>query len=475
MTAGPPLTRSGGILSRRVLIALFVVLLPAVTPRIYASDEVQWFAFLRSLWFDHDVSFENEYEYFEAKGIAKEWGFRETHLQSVTETGHRLNYGTVGCALLWAPFYAVGDATARLLRAAGYPVAVDGYSRPYIAAVCYGSAFYGFAALMLSMTIANRLIGIPAGVAAVAVWFGTPLFFYMYLAPVFAHACSAFAVALFLFTWLNVRRRWSPRGLAALGAAAALMVMVREQDMFFVCGPILDFGIDAFTGNHHPRRLAALIGAATAGLTTAALTYLPQAIVYLRLNGRIGPSRLVTRKMYWTAPHALSVLFSPEHGLSFWTPLAALGIVGLLAFWMASGASTTLSSPDRRRIAGCLVVMAALQVYVAGSVDSWTVAGAFGQRRFVSLTAILVVGLAALWQLSANRTTLRAVTVAAIVVGIWWNVGLMAQFGLHTMDRQRLTLADNARQTFVELPMTTPALAWRYLTDRTSFYNQPRR
>jgi len=475
MTAGPPLTRSGGILSRRVLIALFVVLLPAVTPRIYASDEVQWFAFLRSLWFDHDVSFENEYEYFEAKGIAKEWGFRETHLQSVTETGHRLNYGTVGCALLWTPFYAIGDVTARLLRTAGYPVAVDGYSRPYIASLCYGSAFYGFAALMLSMTIANRLIGIPAAVAAVAVWFGTPLFFYMYLAPVFAHACSAFAVALFLFTWLNVRSRWSARGLAGLGAVAALMVMVREQDMFFVCGPILDFSIDAFTGDHHPRRLARLIGAAAAGLMTAALTYLPQAIVYMRLNGRIGPSRLVTRKMYWTAPHALSVLFSREHGLFFWTPLAALGIVGLFAFWMAGGTSTTLSSADRRRIAGCLLVMAALQVYVAGSVDSWTVAGAFGQRRFVSLTAILVVGLAALWRLFANRTAFRAITAAAIVLGVWWNFGLMAQFGLHTMDRQRLTLADNARQTFVELPMTTPALAWRYLTDRASFYNQPRR
>jgi hypothetical protein len=142
---------------------------------------------------------------------------------------------------------------------------------------------------------------------------------------------------------------------------------------------------------------------------------------------------------------------------------------------MAGGTSTTLSSADRRRIAGCLLVMAALQVYVAGSVDSWTVAGAFGQRRFVSLTAILVVGLAALWQLFATRTAFRAVTAGVIVLGVWWNFGLMAQFGLHTMDRQRLTLADNARQTFVELPMTTPALAWRYLTDRASFYNQPRR
>ena len=47
--------------------------------------------------------------------------------------------------------------------------------------------------------------------------------------------------------------------------------------------------------------------------------------------------------------------------------------------------------------------MVASQVYVAGSVESWTVAGAFGQRRFVNLTIILVIGLAALWTAVARR------------------------------------------------------------------------
>jgi len=51
----------------------------------------------------------------------------------------------------------------------------------------------------------------------------------------------------------------------------------------------------------------------------------------------------------------------------------------------------------------------------------------------------------------------------------------MAQFGLNTMDRQRLTLAENARETFITLPMHAPALAWRYLTNRSSFYQLPLR
>ena len=51
----------------------------------------------------------------------------------------------------------------------------------------------------------------------------------------------------------------------------------------------------------------------------------------------------------------------------------------------------------------------------------------------------------------------------------------MAQFGAHTMDRQRLTLKENAWTTFVVLPRDGPSLAWRYLTDRSSFYDKARR
>jgi hypothetical protein len=64
-----------------------------------------------------------------------------------------------------------------------------------------------------------------------------------------------------------------------------------------------------------------------------------------------------------------------------------------------------------------------------------------------------------------------------VVAGVlvWWNVGLMAQFGLHLMDRQRLSLRDNARTTFVTLPGMAPSILYRYLTDRESLYGLPRR
>jgi len=104
-------------------------------------------------------------------------------------------------------------------------------------------------------------------------------------------------------------------------------------------------------------------------------------------------------------------------------------------------------------------------------VESWTVAGSFGQRRFVAVTPLLVVGLAAI--IPAIRGWRSLVVAAAIVLSIWWNLGLMAQFGLHLMDRQRMSPSDNARVTFVKLPGQVPSIVWRYVTDRESFYGLP--
>jgi hypothetical protein len=475
-------------LSRRELVALaaaFVVSLPAVTPRIYSSDEIEYFSYLRSLWFDHDVSFDNEYRYFFDREVARGEGFHETFLERETEAGRRPNFGTIGCAILWAPFYAVGDVTARAMRGAGRDVEVNGLSQPYIAAVAYGSAFYGFLAVLLSIGAARRLLDpAPPGDAAardsprsapvaaavkratllagLIVWAGSPLLFYMYVAPPMSHACSAFAVAVFVTVWLHVRSTWTVRQVIGLGLAAAVMAMVREQDVFFAIAPALDFLLTRRATLRLPGWPARAVAAAAAGCAAFAVAVSPQLIAYWRLNGHPGPSRLVMRKMTWTAPHAIEVLFSPSHGFLVWTPLATLCIAGLLVLvWRGAG--------PVRRVSVLALLMIALQVYVGGSVESWNVAGAFGQRRFVALTVLLVMGFAGLWR-SIPPGVGRPVVLVATAVCVWWNVALIALFGAGLMDRKRIEIGRNAYDAFVTIPRLAPELAARYLLHRESYY-----
>lgn len=448
------------------LAILFLLTLPAVNVRLYASDEVQYFAFLRSLWFDRDVSFDNEYRTLYDQGIGQFVGFRETLLERTTPTGRRINFGTLGPALLWAPLYGLADAGVATARAFGSSVPRDGYSWPYLAAVCYGSAIYGFLGILLSARLARRLTG-EGVIGAVAVWIGTPLLFYMYLAAGMAHAVSAFTVAAMLTVWLDVRERWRVGGTAALGAMAALIAMVREQDAILLAAPLADFLVTTIGR----ARTSAGVSLqrdwrpALAGLAGFAVVYAPQLLAYWQLNGRLGPSNLVTRKMIWTSPHALDVLFSPAHGFLFWTPLAALAIGGLCLLGRRRGTG------DPRRIPALLLLAVAGHVYVSGCVQSWTVAGAFGQRRFVAITPMLVVGLSGLWR-AVPAPVPRRLLAASIVVTVWWNLGMMALFGTRLMDRQRIELGRNAYDVFVTVPASAPRLAWRYITERESFYQR---
>jgi len=449
----------------------FLISLPAVTPRIYASDEIQYFAYLRSLWFDRDLSFENEYRAFYDSGVAATPDYHETFLERTTETGRRLNFATIGCAILWAPFYAIGDLVA---RATGETA--DGYTRPYVASVAYASALYGFLAIVLAARVTRRVAGDGAA-AAIAIALGTPLLFYMYVAPVFSHATSAFTVAAFVAVWIRVREHWETRGVCALAALAALMGMVREQDLFVALGPAGDFAIAAVRRRDWPRMAAR--SAAAVGVFS--ICYLPQLLAYSALNGRLGPSRLVARKMTWTAPHAVEVLFSPQHGWFAWTPLVLLALAGLVL--LAMGARRHLmASPHAPAIGRFALLMAAVQVYLGGSVESWTVAGAFGQRRFVGISILLALGLATLFVIARaadagppRRLAWRMPAfVAVLAIGVWWNLGLLVQFGAGMMDRQQLELRRNAATTFLQLPRMAPALAYRYLFDRGSFYRSRR-
>jgi len=443
--------------TRRLLaVALLAVLtLPLVTARIYASDEVEYFAFLRSMAFDRDLSFENEYQHFADAGAGGA-GFRETFLaERYTRAGRRLNFGTIGPALLWAPFYGAGHIAAGLI---GAPQ--DGYSQPYITAVAFGSATYGWLALFLAASIAQQWLGRGLG-AALIVLVGSPLLFYMYVAPPFSHACATFAVTLSLWTWLKVRQTWSWGGVAILGLTVGLMATMRDQAGLFAIGPALDFGRWVW----RRREWRHSVTLAIVGIITTVLAYAPQLLAARAINGYFGPDESVANKMSWSSPHALGVLVDLEHGWLWWTPLALLSITGLLALALGR---IQASIKDIRWVSLCLLVMVVVQIYINGSVESWHVAGSFGHRRFVELTPMLVIGLAAVMSLPSRR-----VIMAASLLAVWWNLGLLLQFGTHRMDRQRLTLGDNAWQTFVELPREAPSLAWRYLTNRDSFYRQP--
>lgn len=459
---------------RRAGVALtlgFLLTLPAVNTRIHAADEIENFVYLRSMWFDRDLSFDNEYRWFVDAGFTRDPLFRATFIDgplATTATGLRPNYAPVGSSILWAPFFAAADVIVRLRGTAP----ADGLAPPYLTAITIGSAVYGALAVALGMAVARRVTGASGIAASIVVLIGTPLVFYMYAMPGMSHAPAAFAVALFIWTWLRVRDRWTVGGVAALAAAGGLMAMVREQDAFLVLVPAVDYLLTmratGFVVKDRATGVALKDGVVRAAVAAAVfvLAFLPQLLAYKTLYGRFGPSPVISGKMHWTAPWALAVTGSPEHGWFFWTPLALLAIAGLV---LGALSRASAGPGDASRLAALLLLAIVIEVYVVGSLESWHLSGAFGQRRFVSVSVCLAAGMAVL--LTRFRTAPgRRVLIVATALLVWWNLGLAIQFGEHSMSRERLELKRNLYRTFIELPVQLPSIAYRYLFDRGSFY-----
>jgi len=461
---------------RRALAVLFLLTLPLVTPKIRGADEIEYFAYLRSGVFDRDLEFGNEYQQFYDRDPVSLEGFKATFLDlREPATGRHINFAPMGTAVLWSPFYLLTHAGVLLAARLGVAVEADGFSRPYVAAACYASALYGFLGLLLIHDVLRRAgTAEPAATwTTAALWLGTPVLYYMSVAPAFSHACSLFVVASMLWLWLRARTgSLSPTShWIAIGAAGGLAGLVREQDMLFLAVPAADL-VWGFLRRALP--VSGFLARGMALALAAALVFSPQLLVYRALNGTYGPSKLVARKMTFTSPHFLEVLFDPGHGLFLWSPLLLLAVVGLVVALRSrppEGAAERDAAPVR-----LLVLALLLQVWINGCVESWTQAGAFGSRRFVASTPVFAWGLAALVS-AALRLPIRwgrAAIATLLVFCVWWNLSLMVQFGLKLMDRQRLEWPRVAVNHVTEVPRRLGRVAVLFFTDRERLVRETR-
>ena len=453
-----------------VLAILYLCSLPFVAHRMTASDAIEYYVYDRSLYFDHNLDFVNDYQGFydrNPKGLAN---FKAGFIDKRNPSGKAINNGPIGSAILWAPFFLVGDGAARLLHAVGRTTAADGYSLPYIWAVSLGSALYAGMALLLTYLLARAITDRRAAIwASLVIWLGTPALFYSHLAPTYAHATSWFAAAAFLTVWFRTREHHSWFGWVALGALGGLVAMVREQDAVFLLVPVVDELLRLFPGiqRHEQRWIRDVVRTLIGGLVMgccAVLAFIPQLLVYRALNGTFRPSSEVSDKLQWNAPNALRVLFDPGHGLFLWTPILLLAVVGL----------GFLIQRDRR-LGIALATGFIMTWYLNSSFQTWTTAGAFGARRFIVCSPIFAIGLATIFQRFGERTKGRNTVVrlwvpVIAVVAIVWNGGLILQFVTHAMDRQHLVWPLVLTNQFTVVPRHLLGDLWRMIRDPASFY-----
>ena len=455
------------------LCIVAVLALPLFTPRVYGADEIKYFAALRSVYFDRDLHYANEYAHFIGRDPVAHAGLRP-YMEGETPTGYRLNDAPIGTAVLWSPFYVAADIGVAAARSLGAAVPRDGYAWPYVWAVCLGSLFWGTAGMFLAYRLCRAYASRTASLwGVVAIWFASPVVFYLYITPAMAHANSMFAVSLFLLLWQRGRVDRAARGWVILGAAAGLMILVRELNWLL----LLVLAVDETQGILHVVqsadgqrvRGAPLVRAAVVEWWRRSVGYLcfavalgivvaPQLYVYQTLNGTFGPTPFVVEKFSLLPRYAFAVLFSGFHGLFSWHPVTFVGVLGLAALWRRA-----------TWIAAAMGVFVAAQVLVIGSYETWWGGASFGARRFINCTAIFSLGLAVGFGTLRGRS--RHLAVAAIAGLVLWNAGLAVQYSVGLIPRDApVSIGRIARNQVFEVPPRIAQIAWRFAFDRSSLY-----
>jgi multisubunit Na+/H+ antiporter MnhB subunit len=385
------------------------------------GDGQSYYVFLRSMLKGGDFDLVEEYTHY---GMIGRWD-----LAIPTRTGLRRSIYSVGPAVVWTPFFLLGEGVARVEGVlSGAPQDLSGYGNHHVNAVALGNLLYGFAALLLVHAALARHF--PPGLALAAVLvLGGATFVYWYLVyqPTYAHnpsmLLSAYAV------WLWDRDRQGEHGAWRsffLGTILGLAMCVRWQNGVLLLLPGLDLvarlvrdarALPRLAGGAALLGLGVLIGAFPQMCAWKAMYGVwvlpcpPQGCDFLRLDH----------------PWILETLFSSRHGLLSWTPALWLGYLGFVPLARRRpGLAATLAAP--------LVVMTYVNMCVA---DYWAGAS-FSNRRFDSVLPLLAFGVAAglgaAWSWLRRRPTLGVV--AAVVPFAIWNVAV------HSALRQGQTAPD---------------------------------
>jgi hypothetical protein len=411
------------------------------------GDGLSYYVFVHSVWKDHDFDLADDYDHF---GM-----LTRGDLAVPTSTGHRRTIYSVGPAVVWGPFFGVGELVGRAQRALGSTPDLSGFGPLHTNAVAFGSLLYGYLALFLIFDLARRYF--PAGTALAAtllVLGATFHYWYLVLQPTYAHSASTFFAAAALWLWERGRGKSGALSFLALGLMLGLAMCVRWQNGVFLVLPALDL---VSRLRREPERLRAFAGYAALLLAGTAIGAFPQMLAWKAIYDEWllpyppqGPGFVRLHH-----PWFLETLFTSRHGLLSWTPVFWLGFLGIVPLlWR------------RFRVFAPLLVPLVLMTWVNMGVADYWGGHSFSNRRFDSLLPIFALGFAAsievLRRLIAARPRLVLLCAGSALVA--WNLSLAEAVRRNLVPRDDTvafsTLARAGTQVFsdaVGFPTTWPA------------------
>jgi hypothetical protein len=396
------------------------------------SDGVSYYQYLPAWIADGDPTFETE-----ARDCC--WGYnidQPVGIHRRPETGRYLAVHPIGVAVLMLPFFLLAHALtwwSNLPR--------DGFSLYYQYIVGLAGPTYAVVGLVVLRRILMRHFGDAVVLATlVAITFGTNLFHYAVYESTYSHAFSFCLIALLL---LLVERWWESASAwksVAIGAVAALIVLVRHTNGLFLAFVPL-YGVGSWSGlTANVVRLRQRAALVLLMLAVAAAGVLPQLLIYKWATGHWLVNSYPEGSFSFGSTHVFDTLFSVERGLFFWSPILVFSIAGLC---VAGGWA--------RRLAPVTVAVIAVETFLMASWFAWNLGAGYGHRGYTDALSLFAIFMAAFFDWTRDRPRLATATAATAAVLVSLATFQMVQYWLGVIPGEHTTWAQY-RALFLRLP-----------------------
>jgi hypothetical protein len=382
---------------------------------VIRCDGHGYYAWLRSLLFDGDWSFDNEFDDHNPLG---DW---VTPVHPRTRRGLRPNRWAVGPACAWSATVIPTHVILKALQQFDIAPETEGYELPYQLAVGLTTVLASWLGLFFLYGICRRYARPSrAALAAAFLNLGTTVVFYSSVEVTMAHGLGAVAVAGLIWYWQTTYGSERAGRWVAVGALVALAALMRWQLVTFALLPAGECLVYC-RRQRSPWKPAGLLALAA---LAAVVCFLPQVVAWHAVYGD-WLAKPVATSGNWLWPSWGQVLASSDRSLFYWTPLPLLALAGFFggAGRRPEGTAADEGGPPRILLAAFL-----LQVYLMASLwgEEVQLGVSFGFRHLTESLAALAPGLALLLERAPRRRFLALGGLLCLLV--LWNLLLIGQY-----------------------------------------------
>lgn len=346
-------------------------------------------------------------------------------ITEIPETGRKLDKYPIGVSIFETPFFFIAHAYTLLT----HQFKADGYTPPYMLAICLATIFWVTLGLwLLRKFLLNYYSENVTFVAILFISFGTNLYNYTGFDWGMSHSFSFFLFAALLYYTHQWYSKGSLKYIALLGLVMGMIVITRPTNILvgIVC-LLWPVNRNAFSNKltFFKKQVTGIVVAAAIFL----LVVLLQLAYWKYITGHWAYYTYTNEGFDFGSPHIWDGLFSYRKGWFVYTPLALVGMLGFIPLFR-----------KQRRLFYPLLLFFLLDIYIIFSWHEWNYGGSFGCRPLVETLAFLSIPLSAFiaYLLSIRQKIWRVVTLSVLFFLVVVNIFQTYQFLQGTIPSDRM-------------------------------------